>query len=465
MPILKKTMFREYDMRGRESDDELNDQSMYHVGRGFGTYLIKRGINEVVVGHDARGTSESFHKNVIKGLRECGVNVIDIGTITTPMGYWAQYYLKVKGLVTVTASHNPVGWNGVKLGSDLSYTLLTDELQEVYNIIAKEEYANNKEGTIRKEEILEPYIIDLLSRAKITKKFKILINTGNGTAGIVEPEIFRRAGCEIVEHFTNIDPTYPNYTANPDGTAMMEDTGKQTVKNGCDLGFAFDGDGDRLGLVDEKGEVIWPDRYIILLSRLILSKKPGAKIIFDVKVSEALPEDIEAHGGIPIMWKTGHSHIKAKLASEKAAMAGEMSGHIFFEHDFYGFDDATFAGLKLLEYLSMQDKPLSDVIATTPYYISTPTIQVTATDEDKYGIVEKLTKEFKEEGYRVFDINGARVYTENGWGLVRASSNTPTLVLRFEAKTKEDLEKIQDIFRKKLDKFPIVSKKWDSSGH
>src|SRR3989344_352368 len=464
MPILKKTMFREYDMRGREADDELNDESMYHVGRGFGTFLIKRGVTEAVVGHDARATSESFHANVIKGLIECGVNVIDIGIITTPMGYWAQYYLKVKGLVTVTASHNPVGWNGVKLGSDLSYTLLTDDLQEVYNIIAKEDYVNGK-GTIKKENILEAYMKDLLSRTKITKKFKILINTGNGTAGIVEPEIFRRAGCEVIEHFTNIDPTYPNYTANPDGTAMMEDTGEQTVANECDLGFAFDGDGDRLGLVDEKGQTIWPDRYIILLGRLVLSKEPGAKIIFDVKVSEALPEDIRAHGGTPIMWKTGHSHIKAKMLKEKAAMAGEMSGHVFFKQDFYGFDDATFAALKLLEYLSAQEESLSGVIATTPYYVSTPTIQVKATDEDKYEVVKELTEEFKKDNYKVIDINGARVYTRNGWGLVRASSNTPTLVLRFEAKTQEDLEKIQKIFKDKLDKFPVVSKEWDSSGH
>ncbi len=464
MPILKRTMFREYDLRGRESEDELNDESLYYIGRGFGTYLKKRNITEAVVGHDARGTSESFHANVIKGLLECGINVIDIGTVTTPMGYWAQYHLKVKGLVTVTASHNPVGWNGVKLGSDFSYTLLTDELNEVYDIICKEEFANGK-GTICKEDILEHYTKDLLSKVTISKKFKILINTGNGTAGIVDPKIFKKAGCEVVEHFTEIDPSYPNYTPNPDGTAMMEDTGKQTVKNKCDLGFAFDGDGDRLGLVDEKGEIIWPDRYIILLSRLILSKKPGAKIVFDVKVSEALPEDIKAHGGHPIMWKTGHSYIKAKLAEEKAELAGEMSGHIFFVHDFYGFDDATFAGLKLLEYLSTQDQSLSKIVAKTPYYVSTPTIQVETTDEDKYKVVEALTKEFKSEGYKVIDINGARVYTEYGWGLLRASSNTPTLVLRFEAKTEEDLEKIRVIFKEKLDKFPIVSKTWDSTGH
>ncbi len=466
MPILKKTMFREYDLRGREADDELNNTSMYHIGRGFGTYLNKRGVDTAVVGHDARGTSESFHANVIKGLTECGINVVDIGTITTPMGYWAQYYLKVKGLVTVTASHNPVGWNGVKLGADLSSTLLTAELQEVYDTISKEAYVNvNGTGTVRKEDIKEPYIKDLLSRAKITKKFKVLVNTGNGTAGIIAPELIRRTGCKVVEHFTNIDTTYPNYTANPDGTAMMEDTGRQTVANNCDVGMAFDGDGDRLGLVDEKGNIIWPDRYIILLSRLVLSKHPGAKIVFDVKVSEALPEDIKAHGGIPIMWKTGHSYIKAKLAEEKAAMAGEMSGHIFFVDDFYGFDDGEFAALKILEYLSTQDKPLSKIIADTPYYVSTPTIQVKTTDEDKYKVVEALTKQFKDEGYKVVDINGARVYTDDGWGLVRASSNTPTLVLRFEAKTAENLEKIKAIFKEKLDKFSVVSKDWDTTGH
>ena len=464
MPKLKKTMFREYDLRGKEADDELNDTSMYYIGRGFGTFLRKRNIDTAVVGHDARATSESFHANAIKGLTESGINVIDIGTITTPMGYWAQYYLKVKGLVTVTASHNPVGWNGVKLGSDFSYTLLTAELSEVYDIIASEKFIDGK-GTVRKERIAEAYIKDLLSRVKITKKFKILVNTGNGTAGPVHVDALKQTGSNIVEHFTNVDSAYPNYTPNPDGTAMMEDTGKQTVANGCDFGFAFDGDGDRLGLVDEKGNTIWPDRYIILLSRLVLSKHPGAKIIFDVKVSEALPEDIKAHGGVPIMWKTGHSYIKAKLADEDASMAGEMSGHIFFVDDFYGFDDGLFAALKVLEYLSTQDKPLSDIIAGTPYYVSTPTIQVKTTDEDKYKVVDELVNEFKKEGYRVFDINGARVYFDDGWGLVRASSNTPTLVLRFESKTQEGLDRIQKLFKGKLDKYDVVSKEWDSTGH
>ena len=464
MPLLKKTMFREYDLRGRESEDELNDTSVYYLGRGFGAFLTKRNLKETVVGHDARETSESFHANMIKGLTESGINVIDIGTVTTPMSYWSQYFLKVKGLVMITASHNPEGWNGVKFGTDFSYTLLTDEMQELYDIIAKDEFVDGK-GSVSEKNIKDDYIKDLLSRVSITKKFKILLNTGNGTAGLFAPELLRQAGCEIVEHFTNVDPSYPNYTPNPDGTLMMEDTGKQTVANNCDFGFALDGDGDRLGLVDERGNIVWPDRYIILLSRLVLSKHPGAKIVFDVKVSEALPEDVKAHGGVPIMWKTGHSYIKAKLAEENAAMAGEMSGHIFFVDDFYGFDDAFFASLKMLEYLSTQDKPLSEIIADTPYYVSTPTIQVKTTDEDKYKVVDELMKEFKKEGYKVNDINGARVYIDNGWGLVRASSNTPTLVLRFEAKTQEGLDRIKSLFKQKLDRFDVVSKDWDTSGH
>lgn len=464
MPQLKRTMFREYDLRGREADDELNDDSLYHIGRGFGTFLSRIGVKEAVVGHDARATSESFHAQAIKGLTESGINVVDIGNVTTPMSYWAQFHLNIKGLLTVTASHNPSGWNGVKLGQNLSKTLLTKELQEVYDIIEKEDYVSGS-GTIRKEDIKDAYIDDLISRANITKKFKVLVNTGNGTAGLFYPELLRRAGCEIVEHYTEVDPSYPHYTANPDGTAMMEDTGKQTVDKGCDFGFAFDGDGDRLGMVDEKGNTIWPDRYVILLSRLVLSKHPGAKIVFDVKVSEALPEDIKAHGGIPIMWKTGHSYIKAKLAEENAALAGEMSGHIFFVDDFYGFDDAAFAALKFLEFMSTQNQSLSKIIAGTPYYVSTPTIQVKTTDEDKYQIVEKLTEEFKKDGNRVVDINGARVYFDNGWGLVRASSNTPTLVLRFEAKTKDDLDKIQAIFKEKMAKFDKVDKNWDSTGN
>lgn len=469
MASLKKTMFREYDIRGRESDDELNEQSIYHIARGFGKMLRDANITEAIVGNDARKTSESFSAQAIKGLNESGVNVTNIGTVTTPMSYWAQYHFKIRGLCMITASHNPAGWNGLKLGMNFSETLGPDEIQTLYATIEKENYIPG-EGTVRTDDVQDEYAQDLLDRTKLGKKLKVLINTGNGTAGMFAPEVFRRAGCEVIEHLTNVDPSYPNYTANPDGEKMMQDTGEQVLKHGCDIGLAFDGDGDRLGVVDEKGGIVWPDRYLMLLSRLVLAKKPGSKIVFDVKVSEALPEDIAAHGGIPIMWKTGHSYIKAKLQEVDAALGGEMSGHIFFGDDFYGFDDAFFAALKLLEYLSSHTKTLSELVATTPYYVATPTIQVKTTDEEKYKIVDELVKIFKLEGYKVIDINGARVYVKDsggntGWGLVRASSNTPSLVLRFEAKAHDSLEAIKKLFKDKLSTFKNVSTEWDSSGH
>lgn len=462
MARLKKTMFREYDIRGRESQDELNEDSIYHIARAFGALLREKEIDSVIVGHDARAASESFHGKAIEALIASGLHVVDIGIVTTPMSYWAQFHLNVRGLLMVTASHNPAGWNGVKLGTGLAKTLLSEEVQALYARIEKEQYVEGV-GSVRKEDVADAYMNDLLSRVDITKKLKILLNTGNGTAGLFAPTLLKKTGCEVIERYTDVDPSYPHYTANPDGTKMMEDTGDQTREHGCDIGIAIDGDGDRMGLTDEKGVTIWPDRYLALLARRVLLKSPGAKIVFDVKVSEALPEDITAHGGIPIMCKTGHSYIKAKLTEEKAALAGEMSGHIFFAQDFYGFDDALFAALKILEYLSALDEPLSRVIASVPYYISTPTIQAITTDEEKYRIVEELTAEFKQEGYRVIDINGARVYTADGWGLVRASSNTPSLVLRFESKTDIGLERLQALFKQKLEQHGI--NEWDSSGH
>lgn len=462
MAVLEKTMFREYDIRGRESDVELNESSIHHIARGFARLLHDSGIDTAIVGNDARATSLSFSNSAVRALTSSGINVVNIGTVTTPMSYWAQYRFKVGGLCMITASHNPAGWNGLKLGTGLSTTIGPAQIEHMYDFITNEDYVDGK-GSVRNEEVFEAYKQDLISRAKRSRPMKILVNTGNGTAGLFAPQLLRAAGYEVVEHFTEVDPSYPHYTANPDGTVMMEDTGSQTVRHACDVGLAFDGDGDRLGIVDERGAVIWPDRYMILLSRLVLETEPGAKIVFDVKVSEALPEDIAAHGGVPIMCRTGHSYIKSKLSEEGALLAGEMSGHIFFAQDYYGFDDACFAALKLLEYVSAQDAPLSELIQNTPYYVSTPTIQVKSSDSDKYRIVDELTAQFKNEGYRVVDINGARVYTTDGWGLVRASSNTPTLVLRFEAKSEEGLGRIQTLFRGKLAKYGLTE--WDSSGH
>jgi len=455
------TVFREYDIRGME-DKELTDDAIRAIASSYGTFLKKRGVSRVVIGHDNRKTSERFYQIGIESLKKTGMEVIGIGMCLTPMMYWAQYHFESKGGLMVTASHNPVGWNGVKLALGYSYTLIGPEVEEIKKVAESEEFATG-EGTFREEPIGDLYVADLLSRAKLHKKLKILLNTANATSSFFSPKLLRDFGCEVVEHNTDPDPSYPHYVPNPSNVEMMEDTGAMTVKSGANIGIAIDADGDRLGVTDEKGNIIWPDRWLILLARLVLERNPGAKIIFDVKVSEALPEDIAAHGGIPIMWKTGHSYIKEKLHEEKAHLAGEMSGHVFFVDNYYGFDDANFAALKMLEYVSAQSEPLSAVIEKTPYYVATPAYHAHVDDHVKYDIVQKLTDEFKKEGHRVVDINGARVYMHGGWGLVRASSNLPALVIRFEAKTKEDMDQIEKIFREKLSRFPEVDMHWESA--
>ena len=456
-------MFREYDIRGEEKPDQLNVESVTLIARAYGTFLRKNNIIKAVVGHDNRRTSEDFYQASITALRSTGVDVIAIGTCLTPMVYWAPHHFKVEGGLMVTASHNPAGWNGLKLGFGYSITLNGAQIQELLKIAEAGDFAVGN-GSLREENITEAYLSDMLSRAKLYRKLKILLNTANATSSMFSPELFRKFGCEVIEHNTNLDPSYPNYVPNPANVEMMEDTGKQVLKNHADLGIGIDADGDRLGVVDEKGQIIWPDRWLILLSRLVLAKKPGAKIVFDVKVSEALPEDIKAHGGVPIMSPTGYNYVKDRLREQGGSFGGEQSGHVFFVDDYYGFDDANFAALKLLEYLSGQSEPLSKLIAGTPYYVSTPALHAHVPDELKYGIVEKLTEEFKTEGYKVIDINGARVYMPSGaWGLVRASSNLPALVLRFEGKTQEELEQVQDLFKQKLSKYPEVSQNFESA--
>ncbi|HZO71235.1 MAG TPA: phosphomannomutase/phosphoglucomutase [Ktedonobacteraceae bacterium] len=476
MSQIEHTMFREYDLRGRENEQELNSRSALLIGKGYGTFLRRKGIKMTVLGHDNRRTSEEMHAAIRDGLISCGIHVIDIGLVTTPMMYWAQLFfnrqekLDTRGGVMVTASHNPVGWNGVKLADDYASTLLSDDLQWIYRLIVDDDFDQGN-GSFETRNIFDAYCDDLVSRVHISRPLTVVVNTGNGTAGAFAPTILRRAGCTVVEHLTELDPSYPHYTPNPAEVEMMEDTGRIVQKSHAQIGIAIDADGDRLGITDEKGEIIWPDRYMILLSRQILAQHPGAKIVFDVKTSNALPEDILAHGGKPIMWKTGHSYIKSKLREEQGALAGEMSGHVFYAEGYYGFDDAAFVALKLLEYLSKQDRPLSKIIAETPYYVSTPTYSAEVHDTNgqradtyKYQIVDELTQHFRSQGDNVIDINGARVsFPDGSWGLVRASSNLPTLVMRFEAKSQERLEEIIQQFREQLDRFPGVSKEWHTA--
>jgi len=458
MPKLEKTMFRKYDLRGRVDDKELNKESMSYIAKGFASMLEQDKIKDVIVGYDGGLGAKKLTKFFIKGLVDSGRNVIDIGMVLTPILYFSQYKLNKKGAAMITASHNPGEWTGVKFSNDFSKTFLPKQMEELYKTIEKDKFVSGK-GTVKHyKKIIQDYTKDVLKRLKLKRKLKLVIDSGNGTAGPIVPPILKKFGCEVIELYCDLDPTFPHHNPNPSEIDGLKDLQKLVVKENADLGLAIDGDGDRLGVIDEKGNIIYPDRFLILLARQMLKKKPGAKIIFDVKCSQALEEDIRAHGGKPIMWLTGHSYIKQKMWEEKAPMAGEMSGHIFYM-EYYGFDDATYAALKLLEYLSSQEKTVSQLIADTPYYVSTPAFHADCPDEVKYEIVKKLVKEFKKD-YKVIDIDGARVVFDDGWGLVRASSNLPALVIRVEAKDKKSLEKIQAIFKKKLAKYPEIGKNW-----
>lgn len=458
---LEPTMFREYDIRGRENDNELDATSMRYIGRGYGAFLKRRGIGRTVVGRDSRATSAEFEAAFIDGLVSTGCDVVDIGLSTTPMLYWAQFHFETLGGVAVTASHNPAGWNGVKLAIGYSKTTNQDDLREIYRIIESEEFVNGK-GGVTESPVDDEYISDLVKRVKIKGKPRVLLNTGNGTAGVIGPKLLNAAGCEVVELNTELDPTFPRYPANPSDLKMMKDTGAHVLSSRCDIGVAIDADGDRLGITDEMGNIVMPDRYMIPLVREMLKQRPGGKVIFDVKCSDVLEEDIRAHGGVPILWKTGHSYIKEKIHSEEADMGIELSGHIFIVHGYYGYDDALFTALKLIETLSQENIHLSHFINTLPYRASSPVLNARCDDKEKYKIAEQLTQIFKDRGYKVIDLNGARVVFEDGWGLVRASSNMPELVLRFEATSNERLDEIEQLFRDALKEFSSVDAEWNT---
>ncbi|MDX1535636.1 MAG: phosphomannomutase/phosphoglucomutase [Candidatus Spechtbacterales bacterium] len=458
---ISKNIFRKYDIRGRENAEELNKDSLELLGKAFGVYLIDKGIKKTIVGADSRKTSKEFKEAAIKGLLSSGVDVIDVGMILTPMMHWAQHHFKVKGGLMVTASHNPKGWNGLKLSADYSKTLNQDELLSIYEMVKTNNFDSELSlGERSKEDIKDAYIKDLSDRVNIEKKFKLVVNTGNGTAGPFAGDLFRNLGCEVIEHNFEIDPDYPNYTPNPAEMDMMMDTADVVKKNNADLGIALDADGDRLGVISEKGDIVWPDIYAIFLSRLVLEESPGATLLFDVKSSKALEEEIRAHGGNPIMVPTGHTIVKQKMQENNAAMGSELSGHIFIKHRFYGHDDALFAAALLLEYLSKSEKMMSELVGTVPKYVSSPGYNAHCPDDKKFDVIEDLIAEFKDEGYEVIDIDGARVEFENGWGIARASNTTPNITLRFEANTKKRLEEIQDIFKEKLSKYSFVSEEW-----
>ncbi len=445
-------IFREYDIRGIAERD-LTNETVGAIGKSFGTYLRKRKMKEVVVGRGIRASSERIENALIEGLLSAGCNVTEIGLSSTPQLYFSILHLKKDAGINVTGSHNPIEFNGFKIAVG-KLTIYGKEIQQLREIIEKEKFAEGK-GRLEKAGTEVAYLSAIKERIKIKRKLKVVVDAGNGMASELAPKLFREIGCEVVPIYCRLDGSFPNHLPDPTVLEYMQELIEKVKEEKADLGIGLDGDVDRIGVVDENGKIVFADRILILYAKDVLKKKPGSKIIFDVKCSEALKKEIEKNGGKPLMWKTGHSLIKAKLFEENAPLAGEMSGHMFFADNYYGFDDALFASCRLLQILGESSKSLSELLADAPKYYSTPEIRADCPDDEKFNVVKEVKKHFKEK-YKTIDVDGVRVLFKEGWGLVRASNTQPKIILRFEAKTEKGLEKIKEEILEKLREFPEV---------
>ncbi len=439
--MLNPHMFREYDIRGIAGKD-MDASDVVLIGKGIGTYLRRQGNTDITVGRDCRVTSDQYSEKLIQGLLATGCHVVDIGVCPTPVGYFSIRHLNKQGNVMVTASHNPPEYNGFKVCSGVD-SVFGDQIQAILKLIEAADFETGA-GIVETYDILTPYKNYLLNNISLTRPLRVGIDAGNGTAGVTALPIIKNLGCEVHDLYCDPDGSFPNHEADPTVLKNMQDLIALVKEKKLDVGFGYDGDGDRIGVVDAEGNLIYGDKLMIIFSREILSRKPGATFISEVKCSKTLYDDIEKNGGRAIMWKTGHSLIKQKMKMEKAELAGEMSGHIFFSDRYFGFDDAVYASCRLLEILASTGKKISDLLADVPETVSTPEIRVECSDHIKFAVVEKVTAYFKAHN-DVIDIDGVRVLFPDGWGLVRASNTQPALVLRFEAMTENRLQEIREL--------------------
>jgi phosphomannomutase/phosphoglucomutase len=437
-------IFREYDVRGLV-DKDLTDDVVEKLGRGLATMVKRAGGTSVVVGRDARLSGQRFRDRFIAGVLKTGLDAVDVGIVPTPVVYYAANSLPVDGLAVITGSHNPPEYNGFKMGVGKT-TFYGETIQQLRALIEKGDFESGRPGTVTHFDAVTPYLHYVTSTVvRGPKKLKVVVDAGNGVGGIVSLPMLEKLGYDVVPLFCEPDGRFPNHHADPTVAKNLEHLIAAVKREKADLGVAYDGDADRIGVVDENGEIIWGDRLMIVLSRAVLKAVPGASIVGEVKCSFTMYDDIRAHGGTPIMWKTGHSLIKAKMKEAHAELAGEMSGHIFYKHRFFGFDDAPYTAARLLELLSHESRPLSALLADVPVTYSTPELRVDTVEEKKFAIVKRCTEILRAQGLQLVDIDGVRATWPDGWGLVRASNTTPLLVVRFEAKTKERLAEIQTL--------------------
>ena len=443
---LIETIFRQYDIRGTYPS-EINENSIEKIGQAIALKCIEEGVSEICVGRDGRLSGKTLLEAMCKSLSESGIAVINIGLVTSPILYYAAKKNKSKSGVMITGSHNPKNDNGIKMvinDKPVSGTEILSLTKSVKNI-------NNKAQIINDTSVIDQYISEVTNNIKLhnPNRLKVVIDCGNGAAGVVAPELFKKLGCDVINLFSDVDGNFPNHHPDPGKLDNLKDLINTVKKEDAALGIAFDGDGDRVGLISGKGEIIFPDKIMMLFAKDILDKNKGGEIIFDVKCSNALADIIKQNGGKPTMSPTGHFHIKNALRKTNALLAGEMSGHIFFNDTWYGFDDGHYAGVRILDLITRSNLSIEELVSQLPQSHSTPELNINVDDENKFLIIERFARECSLDGNKV-SIDGLRIEFENGWGLLRASNTTPKLVLRFEGNTKEALNSIKTDFLNEL---------------
>ena len=440
---ITKSIFREYDIRGIYPD-EINEAVVDQIAKAISIKCDKESVSQICIGRDGRLSGESLLSVLSKSLSSYGIEVQNIGLVTTPILYFAAKKSKNKSGVMITGSHNPKNYNGIKL-------VINDKPvsgSEIFDLINQERDLATKTSHVKIVDIKDHYISEVAENIKVDKKIKVVIDCGNGAAGCIAPKLYKQLGCEVIELYTEVDGNFPNHHPDPAKVENLEELVSKVEETNADLGLAFDGDGDRVGLVTNKGEIVYPDKILMMFAKDILSSQKGS-IIFDVKCSNVLPEIIKSCDGEPIMSPTGHFHIKNGIKKHNPLLAGEMSGHIFFNDKWYGFDDGHYSGARIIELVCKKDKSISSINDDLPKLYSTPELNINVAEDNKFKIIEDFASECSLEGEKI-TIDGLRINFDNGWGLIRASNTTPKLVLRFEGNTESDLHTIKDMFLNEL---------------
>jgi phosphomannomutase/phosphoglucomutase len=444
---LPAEIFKAYDIRGIVGET-LTKPVVEQIGWAIGDTAITAGDEAVIIGWDGRSSSPDLASALAAGIQSAGCHAIEIGMVPTPVTYFASHYLNIGSVVSITGSHNPPRYNGLKV-MIAGETLAGQAIQELRHRIQSRKNSSCP-GNMHRESVVSAYIDRITSDVKLTRPLRVVMDSGNGVAGMIAPSLYRQLGCEVIELYSEVDGTFPNHHPDPSQPENLQHLRETVAAENVDLGIAFDGDGDRLGVLAPDGEIIWPDRQLILFAEDLLKREPGAEIIYDVKCTRLLPTAIQNAGGRATIWKTGHSYIKAKLKESGAALAGEMSGHIFFQERWYGFDDAIYAGARLCELLSHHREPPQLVFKSLPNTINTPELRLELEEGDHHLLVRELANSADFPGGTITDIDGIRVDYKDGFGLARASNTTPTVTFRFEADNEAALQRIQDEFRTRI---------------